>query len=175
MKTLSKMALTIIMTLGVMKAMTQPNGRRGDNSTPEQRAKQQAEQLTKELGLNETQQKQVEQLYLKFHNERNNTTRPSGEMTDQQREQMREQMQKRMEDHQKEMKKILTDEQYTKWEKMQKERMQRMQQGRGGRGPQAMMHNDHNRRDFRNGMHARRDRPVQQNCNCSCGSTGKAS
>lgn len=121
-----KSALVCLLALAAVTVSAQPRqhqrGQRPSQerqqSTPEQRAKQKTEQLTKELGLNETQQKQVYDNHLAM-----SKTRLAGqEIQKRKREEMRAQFEKRHEAHKAEMKKILTSEQFAKWEKMQNER-----------------------------------------------------
>lgn len=102
--------------------------------TPEERAKSRTEQLKKELGLNETQEKQVYDLQLKMGKEME-AMRAQGQID---REKMRAEMKKRGKEESAAMKKILTDEQFGKWEKQRAERRGNMRGGErpGGQRPQ---------------------------------------
>jgi periplasmic protein CpxP/Spy len=87
-----------------------------ENLTPEQRAELHAKKMTLDLNLNETQQAQVNQLLLDM--EKNKPERPENrkEMTDAQKFEAKNTMLDRRIAMKKEMKKILTEEQFTKWE-----------------------------------------------------------
>ena len=84
---------------------------------PEEMATRMADGMKKELNLNDEQYKSVYNLYLKRD-----------------REARREEMKKQQEAMNAELKKVLTKEQYTKYEEMLK-KQQRQRQG-GPRGPQ---------------------------------------
>lgn len=90
-----------------------------ENLTPEQRAELHAKKMTLVLNLNETQQAQVNQLLLDM--EKNKPERPENRkaMTDAQKFEAKKAMLDRRIALKKEMKKILTEEQYAKWEKKQ--------------------------------------------------------
>lgn len=87
-----------------------------ENLIPEQRAELHAKKMTLDLNLNETQQAQVNQLLLDM--EKNKPERPENrkEMTDAQKFEAKNTMLDRRIAMKKEMKKILTEEQFTKWE-----------------------------------------------------------
>ena len=87
-----------------------------ENLTPEQRAELHAKKMTLDLNLNETQQAQVNQLLLDM--EKNKPERPENrkEMTDVQKFEAKNAMLDRRIAMKKEMKQILTEEQFTKWE-----------------------------------------------------------
>ena len=109
-------------------AMAQPGGQR--NFDPKEMAKRQTEELTKELGLNKDQAKKVLELNTKSMEK---MSEMRGQMRDGgNREAMREKMQKQREEQNAEMKKILTEDQYKKYEKYLEERRSR----RGGPGGQ---------------------------------------
>lgn len=112
-------------------SMAQNRGER--NFDPEEMAKRQTEELTKTLDLNKDQQKKVLSL-----------NKEMGEKMSAMREDMRdgggdwgamrEKMTKIREEQNKEMKKILTEDQYKKYEKYLEERRARRGQGRPGGG-----------------------------------------
>lgn len=102
---------------------------------PEDVATRITDGLKKELNLNDKQYKSVYKLYLK-HGEEMKARRDKGQQDQQvDREARREEMKKNQEAMNAEMKKILTAEQYTKYEEMQKKQQQRQRQG-GPRGHQ---------------------------------------
>lgn len=105
---------------------------------PEEMATRMADGMKKELGLNDEQYKSVYDLYLKRGEEmkaRRDKDQP-GQQAD--REARRAEMQKQQEATNAELKKILTPEQYTKYEELQQQKKQdqqkRHKQG-GPRGP----------------------------------------
>lgn len=102
---------------------------------PEDMATRVTDGLKKALDLNEKQYKSVYKLYLK-RGEEMKARRDNGQQDQQvDREARREEMKKNQEAMNAEMKKILTAEQYTKYEEMQKKQQQRQRQG-GPRGHQ---------------------------------------
>lgn len=102
---------------------------------PEDMATRVTDGLKKALDLNEKQYKSVYKLYLK-RGEEMKARRDNGQQDQQvDREARREEMKKNQEAMNAEMKKILTAEQYTKYEEMLKKQQQRQRQG-GPRGHQ---------------------------------------
>ena len=103
---------------------------------PEEMATRMADGMKKELNLNDEQYKSVYNLYLK-RGEEMKARRDKGQQGQQvSREARREEMKKNQEAMNAELKKILTAEQYTKYEEMLKKQQQRQRQGgpRGGQG-----------------------------------------
>ena len=102
---------------------------------PEDMATRVTDGLKKALDLNEKQYKSVYNLYLK-RGEEMKARRDNGQQDQQvDREARREEMKKNQEAMNAELKKILTAEQYTKYEEMLKKQQQRQRQG-GPRGHQ---------------------------------------
>lgn len=126
---MKKLGLLLIVML-VISSVSMAQNRGGmRNMNPEERAKQQTAQLKEVLGLNKEQEKKVYDLNIE-----------SGKKMQKMREEMggggfsddmRQKMTQMREDQNKEMKKILTAEQYTKYEKYLEER--RSRRGQGGR------------------------------------------
>lgn len=119
--------LLIAILLGTTFSMAQPGGQR---MSPEERAKQQTAELKETLGLDKAQEKKVYDLNVE-----------SGKKMAKMREEMggggfsdemREKMMAMREETNKEMKKILTADQYKKYEKYLEERRARRGQGGGG-------------------------------------------
>ena len=128
MKKLGLLLLSVFVFTVVSTA--QDRGQR--NFDPKEMAKRQTEELTKVLDLNKDQQKKVLELNTeageKMSAMRNDMMSGGGD-----REAMREKMMKIREDQNKEMKKILTEDQYKKYEKyLEERRSQRGQRGPGG-------------------------------------------
>lgn len=121
--------LLIAVLLGTAMSMAQPGGQR--NMDPEEMAKRQTERLKEALGLNKDQEKKVYDLSLETSKKRSKMfqeMRDSGGGF----EGMREKMQELRNDENKKMKAILTDAQWTKYEKYLEER--RSRRGQGGPG-----------------------------------------
>ena len=122
--------LLIAIVFGTTVSMAQYGGG-GQNRTPEERAKQQTADLKEALGLDKTQEKKVYDLNLE-------SGKKMAKMREEMggggfSEEMRDKMMAMREEQNKEMKKILTAEQYTKYEKYLEERRSRRGQGGGGR------------------------------------------
>ena len=101
------------------------------NATPEEMAKRQTDQIKEKCGLDKEQEKKVYDLSLetgkkmaKMREEMQGGGGPSDEM--------RAKMTKIRDEQNKEMKKILTADQYVKYEKYLEERRAARQQGGGG-------------------------------------------
>ena len=129
-KVISKSLLIALLLVIPLMSIAQ---NRGDRATMEERRKQQSEQLKKELKLNKKQAAQFDKINEKFDKKRQEmfaSGRDSGD-----REGMREKMTKMREDHNKELKEILTEKQFKKYETIQQERRRQMgERGRQGRG-----------------------------------------
>ena len=119
--------LLIVFILGTTVSMAQNRGRDFD---PEERAKSQTAELKELLDLKKDQEKKVYDLNLKAGKEMveiRNDMQDGGD-----RDAMREKFGKMRETQNKEMKKILTEDQYKKYEKYLQERRERRGQGGGG-------------------------------------------
>ncbi|GGG56177.1 hypothetical protein [Bizionia arctica] len=105
--------------------------------TPEEMAQIQTKQLTLDLDLSDTQQKQVEQIQLENAKERqvmqekrgseNKEVASKNELSKEDKLQMKNDRLDHQIKMKKEMKSILTPEQYTKWEKMNEEKKEKHQ------------------------------------------------
>ena len=101
------------------------------SATPEEMAKRQTDQIKEKCGLDKDQEKKVYDLSLKIGKEMakmREEMQSSGGPSDE----MREKMMKVRDDQNKEMKKILSADQYVKYEKYLEERRAARQQGGGG-------------------------------------------
>lgn len=123
-------ATALLMLVGNVSAQGRPEGRPQMN--PEEFAKRRTEHLTKQLELNEEQSKQV------YAQQLNQMKQMQQLRQDQQtsREQMREKMHAARQQQDAEMKQILTDEQYKKWQQLQQEGRHRRPNGPRGEGGQ---------------------------------------
>jgi hypothetical protein len=99
------------------------------NATPEEMAKRQTDQIKEKCGLDKAQEKKVYDLQLESSKK---MAKMREEMQGGDRDSMRDKMAKMREDQNKEMKKILTAEQYVKYEKYLEER-RAARQGGGNR------------------------------------------
>lgn len=101
------------------------------SATPEEMAKKQTADIKEKCGLNKDQEKKVYDLSLKSGKE---MAKMRSEMQGGgDRDAMRDKMTKMRDEQNKEMKKILTADQYTKYEKYLEERRAARQQGGGNR------------------------------------------
>ena len=123
--------LLMIVVLGSTISMAQNRSGQG-NYDPVESAKKQTEVLKKELDLNKDQEKKVHELNLKAANKMADLRKEMQNSGS--REEMREKFGEMREEQNKEMKKILTDDQYKKYEKYLEERRARRGQGGGGGG-----------------------------------------
>lgn len=101
------------------------------NSTPEEMAKRQTDQIKEKCGINSDQEKKVYDLNLKSSKEMaklREGMQGGGGPSDE----LRAKMTKIRDEQNKEMKKILTADQYVKYEKYLEERRAARQQGGGG-------------------------------------------
>ncbi|MCL3780043.1 hypothetical protein EMN47_06535 [Prolixibacteraceae bacterium JC049] len=92
--------------------------------SPEERAKKELAWMTKELKLNETQVKKVEAISKTF-NTKMKDLRKSGD-----RSQMRDAFMKMRDDRNKELQKVLTEDQYKKYQTLLKERRKNRKGGK---------------------------------------------
>ena len=134
MKKLLLAAVALMFSVSMFAQQPQRGERR--EFKPEEMATRMADGMKKELNLNDEQYKSVYNLYLK-RGEEMKARRDKGQQGQQvNREARREEMKKSQEAMNAELKKILTAEQYTKYEEMLKKQQQRQRQGgpRGGQG-----------------------------------------
>ena len=134
MKKLLLAAVALMFSVSMFAQQPQRGERR--EFKPEEMATRMADGMKKELNLNNEQYKSVYNLYLQ-RGEEMKARRDKGQQGQQvSREARREEMKKNQEAMNAELKKILTAEQYTKYEEMLKKQQQRQHQGgpRGGQG-----------------------------------------
>jgi protein CpxP len=121
----------VLLALLAFTVVTVAQNRGSGNFDPKEMAKRQTEQLTEELDLNKDQQKKVLELNEKY-SEKMSAMFQDMRSGGGDREAMREKMGKMREEQNKEMKKLLTEDQYKKYEKYLEER--RSRRGQGGPG-----------------------------------------
>ncbi|RIJ50790.1 DUF4890 domain-containing protein [Maribellus luteus] len=127
MKKLGLLLLSVI----VFAAVTMAQDRGPRNFDPKEMAKRQTDELTKALDLNKDQAAKVLELNTKV-GEKMSSMREEMRDGGGDREAMREKMTKIREEQKVEMKKILTEAQYKKYEKYLEERRAQRGQGRPG-------------------------------------------
>ena len=137
MKKLIFAAFALIFSVSMFAQQPQRGERR--EFKPEEMATRQAEHMKQELALDDEQYQSVYALFLKRNEEMKKqfANRQEGQQVD--REARRAEMIKKQEAMNAELRKILTAEQYTKYQEMQKKEQERRRQGgpQGGpRGPQ---------------------------------------
>lgn len=118
--------LLMIVVLGTTMSMAQNRG--GQRMDPEERAKKSTKELKEALDLKEDQEKKVYELNLKAGKEMSE----AWEEADGDRDVMRKKMGKVRDNTNNEMKKILSDDQYEKYEKYLEEKRKQRQGGGGG-------------------------------------------
>ena len=102
---------------------------RGANGTPEEQAQRQTDHMAEELAFSDAQKEKVYEVNLAFAKK----MRAVRDSSDGDWTAMRETMMTMRTEHNTELKKYLTEEQFTKWETMQAERRQK-RRGEGRRG-----------------------------------------
>jgi periplasmic protein CpxP/Spy len=126
MKKIGLLLTALLLTVVFVNA--QPGGQQ---STPEERAKRQTEQLTTALSLDKAQVTKVEAINLKYAKQQSELFQSMGAGGD--REAMRTKMTAMRAEQTKEIKALLTKEQIEKYDKYLAEQQARRAQG--GRGP----------------------------------------
>ena len=129
-------AFALVFSMSIFAQQPQRGERR--EFKPEEMATFQADRMKKELDLNEEQYKALYNFYLKRGEEMKKERAKFQEGQQIDREALRAEMVKRQEAQNAEFKKILTPEQYKKYEEKQKREQERRRQGGPGapRGPQ---------------------------------------
>ncbi len=121
----------LMMVFAAFVTEAQPGGQ-GRQGTPEDMAKRQTEQMGEHVKMTKDLEKKVYDLNLKYA-KKSQEMRTGGnfmDMSDSQREKMRAQMTANQEEKDKELKKILSADQWKQYEKFREESRQRMQQRR---------------------------------------------
>lgn len=136
MKKIILAAFALVFSMSIFAQQPQRGERR--EFKPEEMATFQADRMKKDLDLNEEQYKAFYNFYLKRSEEMKKERAKFQEGQQMDREALRAEMVKRQEAQNAEFKKILTEEQYKKYEELQKKEQERRRQGGPGapRGPQ---------------------------------------
>ncbi len=101
------------------------------NFTPEQKAELHAKKMTLDLGLNNSQQTKVQQLFVEMEKTKPARVENKSEMTDAQKFEAKSARLDRQIAMKKQLKEILTEEQLTKWEKNQQHNRNAMRDKKG--------------------------------------------
>ena len=113
--TIKMLAMAMLLLAG-FALQAQPGGG-GRAMNPEQRAEQQTAQMTEKLSLSEAQAGKVKEINLKYANK----MKEARDAADGDRDAMRETMTAIRDEHDKELKTVLTGEQYTQWDRIRTE------------------------------------------------------
>ena len=136
MKNLFVVALLVV----GLTTFAQERGKRGDfkDMTPEQRTEMQVKKMTKDLDLNENQQKDVKELLETQKEDRSEMMAKRKEIretaekaTKKQRDEMKARMDAKKENMKTKMKTILTDDQFKKWESNLEEKKEKIEERKG--------------------------------------------
>ena len=121
---MKKLFLVALLVVGLTAFAQEKEGIKAvrERLTPEQKVDFQVKKLTKDLNLNDKQANEVRALVTKEVEKREAKRAEKKELKAKKREEMKAQMQAEQAAVSADMKKILTPEQYTKWEKIRDER-----------------------------------------------------
>ena len=129
---MKKLFLALLLLVGITTWAQGKRERRpeGDRLTKEEKVDIQVKRMTKDLDLNEKQAKEVRTLVTKEVEKREAKRAEMTEEKKAKREAMKTEMKEAQAAHSAEMKKILTPEQFAKWEKMREERKDKLKERR---------------------------------------------
>lgn len=146
---MKKLFVTAVLLVGFLTSAQEMKVQKGDRKartenreklTPEQQAELQVKKMTLELDLNAKQQAEIKKIALEQAKKREakktewKANKEAGKsLSKDEKFAMKNQMLDNQIAHKAEMKKILTSEQYAKWESKQTERKDKMQNRRGSK------------------------------------------
>jgi Spy/CpxP family protein refolding chaperone len=130
---MKKLVIALLFIVGITamaqeKEMKRPNGDKFASLTPEQKVEFQVKKMSKDLNLNEKQVKEMKALVTKEVEKREAIKAEMKALQAKQRIEMKAKMDEEYASMSNEMRKILTSEQYTKWEKIFEERREKMKE-----------------------------------------------
>lgn len=127
---MKKVFLIALLVVGITAFAQKKNEKRpnGDKFTKEQKIDLQVKKMTTDLDLNENQSSQIKDLVAKEVEKREAKRAKMKEDKTQDRAAMKAEMETNQAAMSSEMKKILTPEQFSKWEKMREERKEKMKE-----------------------------------------------
>lgn len=121
---MKKLILAVMLVIGITAFAQQREPRKAgkERLTSEEKVDLQVKRMTKELSLNEKQATEVRSIVTKEVAKRETKKAALKEQKDKKREEVKAEMQKEQAAFSAEMKKVLTPEQYAKWEKNREEK-----------------------------------------------------
>jgi Spy/CpxP family protein refolding chaperone len=130
---MKKLVVAFLLIVGITamakeKEMKRPNGDKFASLTPEQKVEYQVKKMSKDLSLNDKQVKEVKALVTKEVEKRNTIKSEMKALQAKQRIEMKAKIDEEYAAMSNEMRKILTSEQFTKWEKIHEERREKMKE-----------------------------------------------
>jgi Spy/CpxP family protein refolding chaperone len=130
---MKKLVIALLFIVGITamaqeKEMKRPNGGKFASLTPEQKVEYQVKKMSKDLSLNDKQVKEVKALVTKEVEKRNTIKAEMKALQAKQRIEMKAKIDEEYAAMSNEMRKILTSEQFTKWEKIHEERREKMKE-----------------------------------------------
>ena len=131
---------TLLMILALVSSLSTVQAQRGGawNSSPEERANKQTAMMADSLTLSDAQKEKIAEVNLKYAKKLSAARMEARENADGDRSAMRTMMRTMRTEQNTELKKYLTTEQFTKWEKIETERRANRRGGgkgrRGGKG-----------------------------------------
>lgn len=130
---MKKLVVALLFIVGITamaqeKEMKRPNGDKFASLTPEQKVEFQVKKMSKDLNLNEKQVKEMKALVTKEVEKREAIKAEMKALQAKKRIEMKAKMDEEYAAMSNEMRKILTSEQYTKWEKIHQERREKMKE-----------------------------------------------
>ena len=130
---MKKLVVAFLLIVGITamaqeKEMKRPNGDKFASLTPEQKVEYQVKKMSKDLSLNDKQVKEVKALVTKEVEKRNEIKAEMKALQAKQRIEMKAKIDEEYAAMSNEMRKILTSEQFTKWEKIHEERREKMKE-----------------------------------------------
>jgi Spy/CpxP family protein refolding chaperone len=130
---MKKLVVAFLLIVGITamaqeKEMKRPNGDKFASLTPEQKVEYQVKKMSKDLSLNDKQVKEVKALVTKEVEKRNAIKAEMKALQAKQRIEMKAKIDEVYAAMSNEMRKILTSEQFTKWEKIHEERREKMKE-----------------------------------------------
>lgn len=130
---MKKLVVALLFIVGITamaqeKEMKRPNGDKFASLTPEQKVEFQVKKMSKDLNLNEKQVKEMKALVTKEVEKREAIKAEMKALQAKQRIEMKAKMDEEYASMSNEMRKILTSEQYTKWEKIFEERREKIKE-----------------------------------------------
>ncbi len=127
---MKKLFLVAVLVVGITAFAQEKGGRKPQKEriSSEEKVDFQVKKMTKDLDLNEKQAKEVRAIISKQVVKRASKRAEMSEVKQKQRDEMRANMEKEHAATSADMKKILTPEQYTKWENNLEERKEKMKE-----------------------------------------------